>query len=132
MGEGVSILARLSSVPALSRAAHQAKLRARRLFLWPLQALRKPRLGKFGLERRSALPIAELRLAPDCGCPHSAHFVPLSWDAIKAFARVGVGKPVVRTLAPTAMAIDLDRFPDFASWRKQVSRLTGAARLRRG
>ena len=125
MGERDSILARLSRVSTLSRAAHQAKLRARRIFLWPLQALRKPRLRKFGLERRSALPIAELRLAPDCRCPHGAHFVPLSRDAVKAFTRAEVGKPVARMLAPTAMAIDLDRFPDFASWRKQVSTLTG-------
>ncbi|MGD0639109.1 MAG: hypothetical protein ABSC22_00050 [Roseiarcus sp.] len=119
---GDSILARLSSVPTLGRAAHKAKLLARRMFLWPLHALRKSRLRKFGLARRSALSIAELRLVPDCPCPHGAHFVPLSWGAVKAFARAG--KPTARALTPTAMTIDLEQFPDFASWRKRVSTLT--------
>lgn len=121
---GNSVLARLSSVPTLSEAARSAKQLSRRIFLWPLQALRKSRLRKFGLDRRSRLPVAELRLRPDCGCGPGAHFVPLSWDAVKAFARDGAGAPVARALAPTAMAIDLDPFHDFASWRARVSALT--------
>jgi hypothetical protein len=118
------ILARVSSVPAIGKSARQAKLLWKRLFFWPLNALRKPRLRKFGLELHSTLSIAQLRLGADCGCSPSDHFVPLSWDAIKGFARAGKGEPVARALAPTATIVSLDQFASFDAWRLQVSKIT--------
>ena len=93
---GDPMLSRISSVPAIGKGARRAKLLWKRLFFWPLNGLRKPRLRKIGLEPGSALGIAQLRLGADCGCSPSDHFVPLSWDAIKHFTRAGKRTPVAR------------------------------------
>jgi len=118
------ILARVSSVPAINKAARQTKLLWKRLFFWPLNALRKPRLQKFGLNPRSPLPIARLRLGTDCGCSPGEHFAPLTWDAIKGFARASKGQPVAQALTPTATLVDLDQFANFDAWRAKVSKIT--------
>ena len=118
------LLARVSSVPAIGKGARRAKLLWKRLFFWPLNGLRKPRLRKFGIEPGAALPVARLRLGADCGCSPSDHFAPLSCNAIRAFARAGKGVPAARAMAPTAMAVGLDQFADFAAWRAEVSKLT--------
>ena len=118
------VLARVSSVPVIGKGARQAKLLWKRLFFWPLNGLRKPRLRKFGLAPGAALPVARLRLGADCGCSPGDHFVPLSFDAIKAFARDGEGKTFAHALSPTATIISLDGFADFDAWRATVSKLT--------
>ncbi len=119
-----AVLARISSVPAINKTARQAKLLWKRMFFWPLNALRKPRLRKFGLALNASLPVARLRLDADCGCSPSDHFAPLSWDAIKSFTRAGKRAPVARSLAPTATVLALDQFASFDAWRAQVSRTT--------
>ena len=118
------LLARVSSVPAIGKGARQAKLLWKRLFFWPLNGLRKPRLRKFGLEPGAALPIARLRLGADCRCSPSDHFVPLSWDAVRPFARARKKAHAARVMTATAMAVSLDRFADFNAWRAEVSKLT--------
>jgi len=119
-----SILARLSSVPALRRGARQTKLLWKRVFFAPLHALRKPRLRAFGLEPHSAPPIAPLRLAKGCPCEEGAHYCALSWGAMKDFARPSDRSRIRRALKQTAAAIGLDPYASFEAWRVQVSRLT--------
>jgi hypothetical protein len=62
-----------------------------------------------------------MRLGADCGCSPGEHFVPLSWDTIKGFARAGDGKPAAHALAPTATVVALDQFVSFDAWRAQPS-----------
>ncbi|MDQ0467071.1 hypothetical protein [Labrys wisconsinensis] len=118
------LLSRLAGVPALNRAWRKAKATWKRSFQWPLHAVRKSRLHKYGLTSRSPLPVARLHLRDGCACRSLAVFVRPSWDAVRPLARMRAGAPVAQALTQTAAVIDLNAFPDFMAWRKQVSKLT--------
>lgn len=107
-------------IPAAKRASRKAKHAARRVFAWPFNGLRKNRLDKYELPPGAPLPIAELDLERDCGCRSRDHMVRLTDEELRPLT----GSRRWASFAPTPVAIEMDRYPDFMAWRRVVSRNT--------
>lgn len=122
---GESLLARLTRVAALRRAALAAKRLWKRTAFAPLHALRKGRLRDFGFNPNApALPVAKLRVHGGCGCRSDGYIVAMTVAAIGNLARVGPASRTRRAFAETAAIIDLARHPTQESWLAAVAKLT--------